>query len=111
MKLLKKYNLSINKNISVVTTDNKKQILSHFISFWDNIEEIKEDLLPEIDSVINGKLEFNDIGADVVGLAYIEQSNTKLIESDLGHSDFELPTSDFKELIMEWLAILESTDR
>ncbi|WP_075341467.1 hypothetical protein [Tenacibaculum agarivorans] len=111
MELLKKYNLEINSNEHIVTKDSNKQILVHFLAYWDNVQDIKEDLLPELNLVINKELKFNDIGADVVGVAYIESETTKLLGSDLGHSDFELPTKDFKELIMLWIYILEENGR
>ncbi|SEE16750.1 hypothetical protein SAMN04487765_1626 [Tenacibaculum sp. MAR_2010_89] len=115
MRALKKYKLKLKKTdcnyIHIISDSKEIQILAQYLDLWNNSKDIKEDLLPEIDSVINGELEFNDIGADVVGVAYIEQATTKLLGSDVGYSDFELPTSDFKELIIEWLAILESTDR
>ncbi|CAL2083505.1 conserved protein of unknown function [Tenacibaculum sp. 190524A02b] len=106
MKILKKYNLEVNNN-RISSKDNDKQILTHFLSFWENTQDIKEDLLPELNLVITKKLKFNDIGADVVGVAYVEKEITKLIGSDIGHSNFELPTEDFKKIILEWLSILE----
>lgn len=108
--IFKKYNLDIKNNI-VSSEDSSKQILVHFILFWDKIKDIEEDLLPELMLVINEVLDFNDIGADVVGLAYVEKLNTKLIGSDLEHFDLTLPTSDFHKIIMEWLTILRNTTK
>ncbi|AUC13917.1 hypothetical protein BTO06_01550 [Tenacibaculum sp. SZ-18] len=59
--------------------------------------------------VINEVFDFNDIRADVVGLAYVEKLNTKLIGSDFEHFDLTLPTSDFHKIIMEWFTILRNT--
>ncbi len=108
--IFKKYNLDIKNNI-VSSEDSSKQILVHFLLFWDKIKDIEEDLLPELMLVINEVLDFNDIGADVVGLAYVEKLNTKLIGSDLEHFDLTLPTSDFHKIIMEWLTILRNTTK
>ena len=108
--IFKKYNLDIKNNI-VSSQDSSKQILVHFLLFWDKIKDIEEDLLPELMLVINEVLDFNDIGADVVGLAYVEKLNTKLIGSDLEHFDLTLPTSDFHKIIMEWLTILRNTTK
>ena len=108
MDLFSKYNLEINSNQTVVTADKDKQILSHFIDYWNSANEIKEDLLPEIESVLNGLKDYNDIGGDVIGLAYVKKDNTSLEMSDLGFVDYILPTSDFKSLILEWLEFLEN---
>ncbi|CAL2089043.1 conserved hypothetical protein [Tenacibaculum sp. 190524A05c] len=107
--IFKKYNLAIKNNI-VTSEDSSKQILVHFLLFWNKIKDIEEDLLPELMLIINEVLDFNDIGADVVGLAYIEKLNTKLMGSDLGHPDLILPTRDFHKIILEWLTILRSTN-
>ncbi|ANQ52927.1 hypothetical protein MY04_05970 (plasmid) [Flammeovirga sp. MY04] len=108
MNLFSKYNLEINSSKTVVTVDEDKQILSHFIDYWNNVDEIKEDLLPEIESVLNGLKDYNDIGGDVVSLAYVKKDNTSLEMSDLGFVDYILPTSDFKGLMLEWIEFLES---
>ena len=111
MDILKKYNLKICNNKYIHSVDLEKRILINFLAYWDNPQDIREDLLPELNQVVNGELKFIDIGADVVGLAYIESKNTKLLGSDLGHLDFEMPTSDFKDLILVWLSILESNGK
>lgn len=108
MDLFKKYNLEINNNQTVVTVDKDKQILSHFIDYWNNVDEIKEDLLPEIESVLNDSKSYNDIGGDVIGLAYVKKDNTSLEMSDLGFANYLLPTLEFKGLILEWLNYLEN---
>lgn len=107
MNILKKYNIEVDRKI-VSSNDLEKQILVHFLAFWDKIKDIEEDLLPELMLVINEVLEFNDIGADVAGVAYVEKQNTRLIGSDLGHSNFTLPTNDFHEIILEWLSVLKN---
>ena len=114
MKIFKKYKLEIrefNGSLSVVTQDSQLRILSHFIDFWNKPKDIREDLLPELEKVLNGSFSYTDIGADVIGVAYVEPGITKLIGSELGFSNMELPTVDFKDLIMEWLTFLESQGR
>ncbi|MFY7670462.1 hypothetical protein ACOSP6_05190 [Tenacibaculum sp. MEBiC06402] len=106
MNILEKYNIKIN-NKSISSRDLNKQILVHFLGFWNNIKDIEEDLLPELMLVIDGVLEFNDIGADVVGVAYVEKQKTRLIGSDLGHPDFTIYTDDFHQIILEWLSVLK----
>ncbi|MDF0716482.1 hypothetical protein PY092_10005 [Muricauda sp. 334s03] len=114
MSLFEKYDLELKiilDRIHVVTDVKSTQILAQFLDLWNRSKDIKEDLLPELNPVLNGEMEFNDIGADVVGVAYIEANTTKLMGSDVGYSDLELPTEDFKELIMQWLSILEKEGR
>ena len=114
MSLFEKYNIelrSIGERIHATTEESKYQILAQYLDLWNRSKDIREDLLPELNPVVNGEMEFNDIGADVVGVAYVETSTTKLIGSDVGYSDLELPTEDFKELIMQWLSILEKEGR
>lgn len=114
MTIFEKYNLNIGEvNGSVVlwTDIRELRILSHFLDYWDKSLYIKEDLLPELTPVLDGTLEFNDIGADVVGSASIYQQITKLSSSELGFSDFELPTEDFYALILEWCNYLERANR
>lgn len=112
MKLATKYELElkeVNDSIHIVTNSPDYEILAQFLDYWSCPDDIKEDLLPEIDAVLNGNLNCSDVGADVVGLAYVEVASTKLIGSDLGYGNLELPTTDFRELILEWLNILESS--
>ncbi|WP_375581359.1 hypothetical protein ABWH96_10250 [Marivirga tractuosa] len=114
MNVFEKYNLELKTILDrshFVTDIESFQILAQFLDLWNRSKDIKEDLLPELNAVVNGEMEFYDIGADVVGLAYIESNATKLIGSNVGYSDLELPTSDFKELIIQWLSILEKEGR
>ncbi|MEY8780032.1 hypothetical protein AB9K32_06365 [Allomuricauda sp. XS_ASV26] len=114
MNLFEKYNIElrfISDRVHTVTEDSKHQILAQFLDLWNRSKDIKEDLLPGLLPVVDGEMEFNDIGADVVGLAYVKADRTKLMGSDVGYSDLELPTKDFKELIMQWLSILEKEGR
>lgn len=113
MSIFEKYGLKIN-DISgskvVFTDDDSLRILSHFLDYWNKPKYIKLDLLPELDAVISGQTDFNDIGADVVGVALIEKDKTQLTSSELGFPDFELPTPDFVCLIRTWLLVLENRD-
>jgi hypothetical protein len=114
MRLFEKYRLKaleINCSLCVITEDKELRILSHFLDFWNKSKDIKEDLLPELELVLNGTLTNNDIGADVIGQAYVKHDITVLDMSELGFSDMELPTEDFEGLIIEWLEFLESQGR
>jgi len=85
-------------------------ILSGFFYIWDRPKDIREDLLTEIDSVISGKVEFTEVGADIMGLAYIKPVITRMIGSNVGYSDLELPTKDFRELAVKWMNFLEAQE-
>ena len=111
MSILQKYQLEIKKingSIHLISEIEKFQILSQYLDLWNNTREIKETLLPEINLVLNGMLEYNDIGGDVVGVAFVEKEKTELNGSEVGYSKMTLPTQDFKDLITEWLNILEN---
>ena len=111
MKLFEKYKLKImeiNGSINVSTIDKQTRILSHFLDYWNKTKDIKEDLLPELNLVIEGSQFKNDIGADVVGLAIVDTNSTLICMSELDFSDMELPTKDFQGLVLEWLNFLES---
>jgi hypothetical protein len=87
---------------------DSKDILSGFFDIWRRPKDLREDLLKEIDSVLSGEAEFTDVGADIMGLAYIEPQTTKLMGSDVGYADMELPTVEFREIVLKWLEFLET---
>ena len=110
MTIFEKYNLEVikeNESIYLITHTKENRILSYFLDYWNRSDEIIDDFLPELDPVIEGELQYNDIGADVIGSAYFEREKTEFTSSELGFDDLEIPTNDFKELIMEWLSVLE----
>jgi len=86
----------------------KYQILAQFLNFWNCPVEIKMDILPLIDSVLSNDSLYVDIGAEAVGVAYVEAEKTKLLGSELGDEDFCLGSGDFKGIILEWLSEVES---
>lgn len=65
-------------------------------------------MLVEIDSVLSGKVQFTDVGADIMGLAYIQAETTKLMGSDVDNSNVEIPTIAFRQIALEWLNFLET---
>lgn len=77
------------------------RVRKYYLAIWRYPNNIKTDLLPSIDSVLSGKVISTDVDADVVGLAYIEQKTTKLMGSDIGYVDMELPTTEFREIIIK----------
>lgn len=74
---------------------------------WRDPNEVKETLLPRLNSVLGGEIEFNDIGADVVGVALVKKEMTELCGSEVGYKNLSLPSEDFKLLIERWLEFLE----
>jgi hypothetical protein len=95
----------------ILFEDEESGFLSGFLYWWKNSDDIKDSILPEIKSVVDGRTESAEIGADVIGLAYIEPNMTRLIGSDVGYSDMELPTADFHGIVLEWLEFLEENGR
>jgi hypothetical protein len=87
------------------------EILAQYLDLWRDPREVKETLLSGINSVLSGEIEFNDIGADVVGIALVKRQTTELTGSEVGYLDLELPTKDFKEIILKWLEFLENDEK
>ena len=86
---------------------DSKNILSGFFDIWRRSKDLKEDLLTEIESVLSEKVKFTDVGADIMGIAYIEYETTKLMGSEVGYADLVLPTKEFKEIVLKWVDFLE----
>lgn len=91
-----------------LSESSEYEILAQYLDLWRDPREIKETLLPGIISVLNGEIDFNDIGADVVGIALVKKQTTELTGSEVGYLDLELPTEDFKNIILGWLEFLEN---
>lgn len=113
MTLFEKYSLTLKEldRIHVVSNDENLWILADFLDLWRHPAEIKKTLLPEINDVLCGKLAVGEIGADVVGLATIDKQQTKLEMSSVDYRDFQLPTADFKDLVIIWLDIIENDQK
>ena len=90
------------------TDQQAYQILAHYFAMWDDSEDIKETILPELEQIENGELKETEIDADVAGVAHINKDNTLLDMSSLGQPEMELPTEDFKGIVLEWVAFLEA---
>ena len=69
---------------------------------WEKIKEWKGYYIEEEKSFLEG------IGADVAGIAFVTADFTELSVSKLNHIDMELPSMDFKEIILEWLQFIDS---
>ncbi len=112
--LIKKYSLEftfINDRICSISNDKRTEILAEYLDIWRDSNDIKEDLLPEIESVLLGGLQDAFIGAEVVGVAYVNLKKTEITQSDVGYSDMELPTEDFKSVIILWMEFLQNNGR
>ncbi|MBL6449091.1 hypothetical protein JMN32_22460 [Fulvivirga sp. 29W222] len=94
-----------------VSESSEYEILAQYLDIWRDPREIKETLLPGINSVLEGEVSFVEIGADVVGLAVVQKEKTELCGSEVGYKDLIMPSIDFRNLVMEWLEFLESQNR
>ena len=111
--IIKKYklNFEIRKREKFPTSIN--MALTDFLYSWSNIKYINEDLLPFVDEALLGNVDINncDIGGGGT-VAFVEQS-TKLCAkwgnvSGYLNPEFELPTIDFKKIIILWRDFLLS---
>ena len=94
--------------ITYVKTNKTNQILADYLTTWNGSEQIKETILPELEQIETGELKETEIDADVAGVAHINKDNTLLDMSSLGQPEMELPTEDFKGIVLEWVAFLEA---
>lgn len=87
-----------------------------FLHHWDDSDDIKEDLLPMIDSVMNGYSP-NEFVSSEISCSYIEKEITYFIyESNISegkveaakHPDRYMPTKIFKDITFKWVEFLES---
>ena len=67
---------------------------------WDEIKNYTGYYIKEMDFWLEG------IGGDVTGIAFVTAKNTKIDGSGLGDLPMTLPSQDFKEIVIEWLAFI-----
>lgn len=67
---------------------------------WDEIKNYTGYYIKELDFWLEG------IGGDVTGIAFVTAKNTTIDGSDLGDLPMTLPSQDFKEIVIEWLAFI-----
>jgi hypothetical protein len=125
MKLAEPYSIvdriiTINRELNIALKDDRfyicpvseaNDLLAEFFLTWRSSKDIKEDLLPEIDAVLSGAKPYTDIGADTMGVAYIELKVTKLLRADGNNTTMELPTEEFKEITIQWESFLKDHKR
>lgn len=111
--------VSENTGLLIDVVDSKTGIhnsIEGFLKHWDDANDIREDLLPMIDLVVNGYSRNEFISSDI-SCSYIEQEKTFFIhESNIiegkfaarNNSSRNMPTSKFKAIILKWLDFLES---
>ena len=90
------------------TDQQAYQILADYFAIWDDSEHIKEEILADLEQIETGELKETEIDADVAGLAYIRPHKTTIMGSDFGYPNLDLPTEDFKGIVLEWVAFLEA---
>ena len=89
-------------------TNKTNQILADYLTTWNDSEHIKEEILADLEQIEAGELKESEIGADVAGLAYIRPHKTTIMGSNFGYPNLDLPTEDFKGVVLEWVAFLEA---
>lgn len=83
--------------------ESNKEGISDFVKIdesWDRIKEYTGYYISELDFWLEG------IGGDVTGIAFVTQENTTIEGSDLGDPPMQLPSIDFKEIVIEWLSFI-----
>ena len=112
MSIFEKYGIYLHdpENMTLGNTQNNP-ILSQMLTYWEDPDEIREDVLPEFEAVEKGELEEGEIGADVVGSADVGPETTYLGNSSVSYQPMTLPTADFKQLWLEWIELLEAHGR
>ncbi len=121
MNTFDKYGLYIHSDDDfefLLSTKVEKNIfLSAMLDFWNDPEEIKEIVLPDIERVLNrcegeaSDPEKDTVESDVIGLADLTKETTFLGNSDVGYKDMTLSTKDFKQLWLEWVDALEKHEK
>jgi hypothetical protein len=67
---------------------------------WNRIKDYTGYYISEKDFWLEG------IGADIWGIAFVTSINTTIDGSDIGDLPITLPSQDFKEIVIEWLAFI-----
>ncbi|CAL2083499.1 conserved protein of unknown function [Tenacibaculum sp. 190524A02b] len=110
MKLLNKYSIDfkyINNRKTAIFLNKQSEILSQYLDIWRYPDEIEDTLLPAIESVLMEKEVSQDIDADMVGVAYIENNLTRIEDSDMDYDSIVLKTKDFQEIVLQWINFLK----
>ena len=102
------YTKEIRERFYLLTDNEAHKILAEYFFMWNRSAEIKETILPELEQIETGELKETEIDADVAGLAYIRPHKTTIMGSDFGYPNLDLPTEDFKGVVLEWVAFLEA---
>ena len=102
------YTKEIEERFYLFTDNEAHNILEDYFFIWNRSAEIKEEILADLEQIETGELKESEIGADVAGVALINKENTLLDMSSLGQPEMELPTEDFKGIVLEWVAFLEA---
>lgn len=67
---------------------------------WDEIKNFTGYYIKELDFWLEG------IGGNETSLGFVTAKNTTIDESGLGDLPMTLPSQDFKEIVIEWLAFI-----
>ena len=102
------YTKEIRERFYLLTDNEAHKILAEYFFIWNRSAEIKEEILADLKQIETGEMKETDIGADVAGLAYIRPHKTTIMGNDFGYPNLDLPTEDFKGVVLEWVAFLEA---
>ena len=102
------YTKEIEERFYLFTDNEAHNILEDYFFIWNRSAEIKEEILADLKQIETGEMKETDIGADVAGLAYIRPHKTTIMGNDFGYPNLDLPTEDFKGVVLEWVAFLEA---
>ena len=109
MNIINKYEISFSNKILNFKTGNKivkivdvnNPILDEFLNGWFSAEEINELLLPDIDDALSNPNAALENGSETVFI-YIYYQTVKFLKDDTQGWVYEIPTQDFKEIVLLW---------
>lgn len=109
MNIINKYEISFSNKILDFKTGNEivkivdvnNPILGEFLIGWFSAKEIDELLLPDIDDALSNPNAELENGSETVYI-YIYNQTVKFLKDNAQGWVYELPTQDFKEIVLLW---------
>lgn len=84
-------------------TESNERGVEDFVDIeesWNRIKGYTGYYIKELDFWLEG------IGAEIFGIAFVTSDETTIEGSDIGDKPVTLPSVDFKEIVIEWLAFI-----
>ncbi|UIR56357.1 hypothetical protein LZQ00_00680 [Sphingobacterium sp. SRCM116780] len=109
MNIINKYEISFSNKILDFKTGNEivkivnvnNPILGEFLIGWFSAKEIDELLLPDVDDALSNPNAALENGSETVSI-YIYYQTVKFHKDNIQGWAYELPTQDFKEIVLLW---------